>query len=70
MSKRSKLLFFHSWLNLTMKDLFLGLLNLFVSVIACNEFTTPRENGGGERAQISRRPGFSYTTAKEMAMCK
>ena len=41
MSKRSKLLFFHSWLNLTMKYLFLGLLNLFVSVIVKPATSSP-----------------------------
>ena len=68
MAKRRKVLTFHSWLNLAMEDVFL----VFVSVIPLSKLWSlervrgptaewAEQNGRGERAQISRLPGLSYT---------
>ena len=69
MANRRKVLIFHSWLNLAMKDFImnLGLFNLLVSAIPLSKLCGQEQvhdptgewaeqNGGGKRAQILRLP--------------
>jgi len=67
---------FHSWLNVAMKDIFLGHLFLFVSVIPLSKLGSlervhqqteewAEQNGRGKRTQISRLPrGLLYGHSK------